>query len=93
MPKNVSCVLYTFINALFVQADVFKVWFSEQSFNFFALKIIYSKRWLEKRISILPKWSAIAGNEQGLLLRWYSMLVQPERQTISEPKAEDMYKS
>jgi len=34
----------------------------------------------------------IATNEQGLLLRWYSMLVQPERQTSSEPEAEDMYK-
>jgi hypothetical protein len=34
----------------------------------------------------------VAANGQGLLLRWYSMLVQPERQTSSEPKAEDKYK-
>jgi hypothetical protein len=35
----------------------------------------------------------IAGNVQGLLLRWYSMFLSPERQPSSEPKAEDNYKS
>jgi hypothetical protein len=30
---------------------------------------------------------------KGLLLRWHSMLVQPERQPNSEPKAEDKNKS
>jgi hypothetical protein len=32
-------------------------------------------------------------NVQGLLLRWNSMNVSPERQPNSEPKAEDKYKS
>lgn len=35
----------------------------------------------------------VAYNGQGLLLRWNSMLFQPEPQPNSEPKAEDKYKS
>jgi peptide deformylase len=35
----------------------------------------------------------IAGNVQGLLLRWHSMDFSPERQHNNEPKAEDNYKS
>jgi hypothetical protein len=35
----------------------------------------------------------VAGNGQGLLLRWHSINFSPERQPNSEPKAEDNYKS
>jgi hypothetical protein len=38
-------------------------------------------------------WSPIAANGQGLLLRWYSMFLSPERLPSSEPKAEGKYKS
>jgi len=43
-------------------------------------------------VRIMIEVIRVAAYVQGLLLRWYSMLVQPERQTSSEPKAEDMYK-
>jgi hypothetical protein len=35
----------------------------------------------------------IGTNGQGLLLRWYSMFLSPERLPSSEPKAEGKYKS
>ena len=36
---------------------------------------------------------AITANGQGLLLRWHSMNFSPERQTSSEAKAEENFKS
>jgi len=42
---------------------------------------------------MVARSSAIAGNVGGLLLRWHSMFLSPERQPNSEPKAEDKTKA
>ena len=38
-------------------------------------------------------FTEVTHNVQGLMLRWHSMNISPERQPISEPEAEDNYKS
>jgi len=43
--------------------------------------------------NLLKCRNKVAGNGQGLLLRWHSKFLSPERQPDSEPIAEDKYKS